>query len=454
MATKPCWKCGGTGVIERYKHIENGKCFACGGDGELSVTDSKRISKEYAVKGIKTLKVSHLLKVTREYLSPELAQQYDMALREAGRKVLGIPISDDYNITVLKIKLRKAEKRDKNGMRIAGSKEGKIHNGMVYAGIESGVLQQKGSVASEIYESWNGNFNRMGHRILYPLTPEETYTADTNTLKPLGDPRIDFIRKLMPDYIQEVKYNQGATVARDMEPLVDKILDSVEKDFGGIIANVMFEEVILATKDDGVLGTYFSSIKGPNGINQNYGLRLNLNPLLGTVANKKDYPNSEDYEKALFYRTEQLRETIVHELAHAYHYQALGNRKASMFGNETTTDSETPMANPIVHLYEDKLLELERMGLSEDYVTNFFDNYSGLEFEDAKKIFSQFSAIYGATNYKEYYATTAEAMINPKRLALLERKHPEDYEMLKNSLRGVVDFEALIKNTDKERQPN
>ncbi len=29
----PCWKCGGLGYLECYKHIDNGICYACNGDG-------------------------------------------------------------------------------------------------------------------------------------------------------------------------------------------------------------------------------------------------------------------------------------------------------------------------------------------------------------------------------------------------------------------------------------
>lgn len=34
MAKFTCYKCGGTGRIEAFTHIENGACFACGGSGQ------------------------------------------------------------------------------------------------------------------------------------------------------------------------------------------------------------------------------------------------------------------------------------------------------------------------------------------------------------------------------------------------------------------------------------
>jgi RecJ-like exonuclease len=37
MAQFTCYKCGGTGRIEAFAHIENGECFACGGSGKLDL---------------------------------------------------------------------------------------------------------------------------------------------------------------------------------------------------------------------------------------------------------------------------------------------------------------------------------------------------------------------------------------------------------------------------------
>jgi RecJ-like exonuclease len=36
MTQFTCYKCGGSGRIEAFAHIEQGSCFACGGSGKLN----------------------------------------------------------------------------------------------------------------------------------------------------------------------------------------------------------------------------------------------------------------------------------------------------------------------------------------------------------------------------------------------------------------------------------
>ncbi len=36
MTKFECFKCGGSGQIGAFRHIENGVCFTCGGSGKLS----------------------------------------------------------------------------------------------------------------------------------------------------------------------------------------------------------------------------------------------------------------------------------------------------------------------------------------------------------------------------------------------------------------------------------
>ena len=37
-----CGKCGGTGTIRGFSHIDNGRCFACGGTGTAKASPTRR----------------------------------------------------------------------------------------------------------------------------------------------------------------------------------------------------------------------------------------------------------------------------------------------------------------------------------------------------------------------------------------------------------------------------
>ena len=46
----PCEKCGGSGYLPQYCHVENGVCFKCGGEGiclDDVLPDLKTVSKMY-----------------------------------------------------------------------------------------------------------------------------------------------------------------------------------------------------------------------------------------------------------------------------------------------------------------------------------------------------------------------------------------------------------------------
>jgi hypothetical protein len=36
MASFPCFKCDGKGIVSGFSHIESGRCFQCGGKGTLA----------------------------------------------------------------------------------------------------------------------------------------------------------------------------------------------------------------------------------------------------------------------------------------------------------------------------------------------------------------------------------------------------------------------------------
>lgn len=38
---EPCWKCGGTGYIHGFEHVENGRCFACYSSSRLGLMERK-----------------------------------------------------------------------------------------------------------------------------------------------------------------------------------------------------------------------------------------------------------------------------------------------------------------------------------------------------------------------------------------------------------------------------
>lgn len=45
-AQSPCWKCGGTGRLNYFLHIDNGVCFSCGGAGYFSKSDCRVYTEE------------------------------------------------------------------------------------------------------------------------------------------------------------------------------------------------------------------------------------------------------------------------------------------------------------------------------------------------------------------------------------------------------------------------
>jgi len=43
-----CPRCNGRGIIEKYKHVENGVCFECSGSGTVTQEEYTRIQKDIA----------------------------------------------------------------------------------------------------------------------------------------------------------------------------------------------------------------------------------------------------------------------------------------------------------------------------------------------------------------------------------------------------------------------
>ena len=50
-----CPKCGGTGYIPAYNHVEEGICFLCDGSGWISESEYKHIQKQEAIRDIKRI---------------------------------------------------------------------------------------------------------------------------------------------------------------------------------------------------------------------------------------------------------------------------------------------------------------------------------------------------------------------------------------------------------------
>ena len=46
-----CGKCDGTGVIQAFRHINNGMCYACNGSGQVTITVSSPVSFNTASNG-------------------------------------------------------------------------------------------------------------------------------------------------------------------------------------------------------------------------------------------------------------------------------------------------------------------------------------------------------------------------------------------------------------------
>jgi hypothetical protein len=46
MAKFTCYKCGGSGQISAFSHIENGACFACSGSGQLSYQPKAKVQAD------------------------------------------------------------------------------------------------------------------------------------------------------------------------------------------------------------------------------------------------------------------------------------------------------------------------------------------------------------------------------------------------------------------------
>ena len=43
---RPCYRCGGRGILNCYMHVEAGTCFACNGTGREEATE-KEYTEEY-----------------------------------------------------------------------------------------------------------------------------------------------------------------------------------------------------------------------------------------------------------------------------------------------------------------------------------------------------------------------------------------------------------------------
>lgn len=50
-----CPKCGGTGYIPTYNHVEDGICFLCNGSGWISESEYKHIQEQEATRNIKRM---------------------------------------------------------------------------------------------------------------------------------------------------------------------------------------------------------------------------------------------------------------------------------------------------------------------------------------------------------------------------------------------------------------
>ena len=68
-----CPRCSGKGIIDKYKHVENGVCFECSGSGKVTQEEKERIEKDIVRESIRTHKT---IQTRQNKLESQLKKQW------------------------------------------------------------------------------------------------------------------------------------------------------------------------------------------------------------------------------------------------------------------------------------------------------------------------------------------------------------------------------------------
>lgn len=483
-----CWKCNGTGNLPQYSHVENGVCFACDGDGTLSHTDRVILAKDYAKKGSRPSgSLSNLLKTEHEFLDKDELLKYRKALvRHAKKK--GLKPKPGFHTAKLKKELQEMSGRDDKGMKPYeypenqspepskedpddyGKKLADYVNGFKKVAEEKkaaeekkdfefqatlpvkkpvssdeilngpkerrrvveddGVFEQPGA---ELYREGNNFYNKYGHQIISPFrrfVREDRDTAQLNYDKPMGSPFADFITEKLKDFMdREEKENfADPEKMRGFSQDMRDIAEDLENDFGGVLSNISLAEFNLLSGYNTVNGNYTVATEGKM---QEMKMNINVNNLLEIHLYPEYSDNvSADRERA----RERVRQVLVHEIAHAFHHQALSDRDISAYTGHQL--SKTPRANILSEHYKQKVKRLMEKGMEVSDIRNY--QYVNRRKDLVDMVTEEFTRAYGAQNVMEMFATMSEALASRETREVFKKKYPADYEVLKQVYEGVI----------------
>ena len=457
-----CWKCAGTGFLAKYAHIEDGVCFACGGDGEIDAKDKKAYNDRYFRSGTKRGgTASHLVKVDHTILTPEELKIYRNALRIRAIDK-GLKVKAGFHTAKLKKELQEKLGLDERGMKIVkkgDGEKGKKEKSNLETMKESGLNPRTGRPLGEpavpgstmyklhesdpaiIQEDENGKayplftdkdgnyFNQDLLPIKNPFTKGESLDAQINNFKPIGKTIIP-IRGELREISRRFMRNNMEREGMDFLRVFEKVLDNIETKHAGLLANVALENFGIYMGKDSALGTYGFQYSRSQGY-ANMELRLNFFNLVKAVE-KGEHDDLQEAGRRMY-------RTVVHELAHAYHHQVILQRGHADFAYGTTDSTTNPLGQKILDAYEEKMKRLESIGIPRSKAVIAYTGTSGLSHEQIMLISKVFTNIYGASSFKEYFATLSELMVSKTGRALLKERHPKDYEILKEAYQDIYE---------------
>lgn len=434
---RDCWKCGGDGYLPQYAHIEKGKCYPCDGTGKLTEAQDKKYTLEAFEKGTKRGgRTTHLFSVNPKYLDRKQLEKFRTRIKTRASE-LGLKLKAGFTTETALKKLQEAYEGEhgavENGTRVkpADKKAGEKPKAEPKA--EPKKVEPKKEEPKKEEPKKEGRGYKIVNR-LSDLDPNHRRVKRVNQLKKQGVTKLPFDFSSLHEYLFDTYSKEIADgVTKDMEAIVGR----VEEDYAGLIGNVTFEELSIFTTPTDFLGQY--RIRPSD---SRYGLDLAIDEFVNIHIEKVMLSNIMGDDFWAIKRREEgnrIKETLVHELAHAFHHQVLYNHDHDAFRN--VVKGVNPKADLIINKYEAKMQELVKAtGFTRAQVTRLFSGEVVSSVEQQKEVTSKFFRLYGAYNAKEYLAVMSQKLATKAGRRILENDFPDDYSMLKEIYEGVLDL--------------
>lgn len=312
-----------------------------------------------------------------------------------------------------------------------------------------------GHIGQKFLRVYGGKaYTEDGIEIKNPITYATKPIGKEFTKKEVGDSKFP---KLEGIDVKALEKEYGKDNTAIAVHILDELVDLVNANHKGLIANIGISDFISDTTSEYTLGWYSGLTK-----------RMALNPayIARTLkeADRRGLSKEMKQKVALKVR-KKFYETIVHELSHAYHQQVFNNYDYSSFTYEFANNSTGKFSKKILEEYRKIMTSLPAPLNMKDMLTKSVKYAMGtgtltqseadllkkngfVTVNDIKNALSGHGLprIYSYLNSKEFFATLSDKFLtNPKSV---EKNSPVFYKMLSVMYEGVVDIEAIQKTYD------